>query len=71
MKNILILLSAFILVVFTHGFQDKFGKVLAVLPIAALEPLFTFLGATEENIGSFVIPIVMFGATVNLFDLFN
>ncbi len=66
MKNILIPLSAFILVVFTHGFQDKFGKVLAVLPIAALEPLFTFLGATEENIGSFVIPIVMFGSTVNL-----
>ena len=65
-QNILIPLSAFILVVFTHGLQDKFGKLLAVLPIALLEPLFTLLGATEENLSAFLIPLLMFAATVNL-----
>ena len=64
-KQILIPLSAFLLVVVTHSFQDKFGKILAVLSIEILDPLFKYLGATEESITSYIIPIVMYGATVN------
>ena len=65
-KQILIPLSAFLLVVLIHGLQDKFGKILAVLPIEMLEPFFRYMGLTEESIAAYVIPIVMYGATVNL-----
>jgi hypothetical protein len=44
-------LGGFLLVVVTHSLQDKFGKILSVLPIAMLEPLFVWLGATEDNMG--------------------
>jgi predicted lysophospholipase L1 biosynthesis ABC-type transport system permease subunit len=44
-------LGGFLLVVVTHSLQDKFGKLLSVLPIAMLEPLFVWLGATEDNMG--------------------
>jgi len=32
------------------AFMDKFGKLLAALPLALLEPLFEYFGATEERV---------------------
>ncbi len=65
-SRFIIPLSGFVLVVLTHGIQDKFGKLLSMLPIAVVVKIAESFGATEENFTPFLIPVTMFGATTDL-----
>lgn len=66
-KKVLIPLSGYFLVVITHGLQDSaVGKILAVLPLMALEPIFESAGVTEESLSAFTIPLIMLGSSFNL-----
>lgn len=58
--------SGYVLVVLTHGIQDKFGKLLSMLPIAVVVKIAESFGATEENFTPLLIPVTMFGATTDI-----
>ncbi len=64
----LIPITCFLLVAATHCLQDStIGKIISVLPLGLLEPLFVHWGVTEEALKPFMIPMTVFSSTVSLF----
>ncbi len=65
-KKVGIPLAGYLVAVVTHGFQDSFGKLLAVIPTVAAAKIMMYMGISRESLESYTAVLTVFGATANL-----